>query len=44
MIDLMWFEVVFFLDRDVIILFLMCEKKKIIWRVVFIGRNIGFYL
>lgn len=44
MIDLMWFEVVFFLDRDVIILFLMWEKKKIIWRVVFIGRNIGFYL
>lgn len=24
----MWFEVVFFLDRDVIILFLMWEKKK----------------
>lgn len=44
MIDLMRFEVVFFLDRDVIILFLMWEKKKIIWRVVFIGRNIGFYL
>lgn len=44
MIDLIWFEVVFFLDRDVIILFLMWEKKKKKWRVVFIGRNIGFYL
>lgn len=30
MIDLMRFEVVFFLDRDATILFLMCEKKKII--------------
>lgn len=28
MIDLMRFEVVFFLDRDVIILFFMWEKKK----------------
>lgn len=28
MIDLMRFEVVFFLDRDATILFLMWEKKK----------------